>query len=285
MLKRLIVLLALIAAAGCHVPKSADGMSGRAADEWTRTYTLAEGGEVSIVSPVGGVEIEAADGNTVEVRAERIARAMNDAAAAEILPRISIKEEIGPDRVSLRTESLGGIVIGVTIQVNYRVRAPRSATVRVRTSNNDLKATGFSGRVILNTVNAALTAEALSGSVEARATNGSAAITLTSFKADLIDVRVTNGNLQLTLPDSANANLNASATNGTVDVSTLVYERLGDQTGRRIRGRLNAGGAPVDLVTVNGNITVVTAGAGTAKAGDAAASSGGTPVSPSDKRR
>ena len=256
MLKRAIVLSALVAAAGCRIPGNATGMSGRAADEWTRTYTLAEGGEVNINSPNSGVDVEGADGNTVDVRADRIAHAASDEAAAEIVPRISIKEEVGLEKIALRTEPLGGIVIGVTVEVHYHVRAPRSATIRARSVNGGLTVKGFTGRVILTVVNGGVTAEALAGGVEVRSTNGPAKIALASFEADFVDIRVTNGSLRFTLPDAANANLNASATNGTIDVSALKIERLGDQTGRRVRGRLNAGGAPIELVSVNGNIIV-----------------------------
>jgi hypothetical protein len=256
MLKRTLVWSAVLAAAACNVPHNATGMSGRAADEWTRSYTLAEGGEVNINAPNGAVDVEAVDGTMVDVRAERTVHAINNAAAAEILPRIKIKEEIAPEKVAIRTEPLGGIVIGVTVEVHYHVRAPRSATIRVRAVNGGVTAKGFTGRVILTGINGGVTAEALGGGVEVRSTNAPAKIALSSLNADLVDIRVTNSSLRLTLPENANANLNASATNGTIDVSTLKLERFGDQTGRRVRGRLNAGGAPIDLTSVNGNITV-----------------------------
>ena len=246
-------------------------MKGRAADEWARSYVLTEGGEVDVNSPNGGVEVEAADGDTVDVRANRIAHATSDQAAAEILPRISIKEDVSPEKIALRTEPLGGIVIGVSVEVHYHVRAPRSATIRARAVNGRLTVKGFTGRVILTGVKGGVTAEALSGSVEVRSTNAPARIAIASFKADLVDIRVTNGSLRLTLPDTANANLNASATNGTIDVSALNLEKLGDQTGRRVRGRLNAGGAPIELVSVNGNITVESAPASPGPANSAPA--------------
>jgi hypothetical protein len=45
-------------------------------------------------------------------------------------------------------------------------------------------------------------------------------------------------------------------TNGKIDGSALELEPLGEQTSRRIRGRLNAGGAPIELVATNGNILI-----------------------------
>jgi hypothetical protein len=192
----------------------------------------------------------------VEVRVERIARASSDAAAAEIVPRITIHEEISDGKVALRTEPLGGIVIGVETEVRYHVRAPRQSLVRVRAVNGALTAKGLSGRAILTAVNAGLTTEDLRGGLEARSTNGNAKVVLGAFGDDLVDVRVTNGSLDLTLPGASNANLSASVTNGRIDVSGLTLEPLGEQTARRVRGRLNAGGAPIELTVTNGNVVV-----------------------------
>ena len=248
----LVLVLALV---GCHGP-GRDQLTGRASDEWVRSYPLTDGGEVQITNGNGAVDVQATDGDTVDVRAERIATASSDAAAAEILPRMNIQEEITVGKVALRTEPLGGIVIGVTTEVRYHVRAPKHALVRVRAVNGALTVKGFDGRVILNSVNGGVTAEGLSGGVEVRSTNGNAKIALAAFGNDLVDIRVTNGGLELALPATSDANLTASVTNGKIDVSALTFEPLGEQTARRIRGRLNAGGTPIELVATNGNILV-----------------------------
>ena len=119
-----------VALAGCDVAFHGH-LTARASDEWTRTYPLTAGGEVRIVNTNGKIEIEGVDGSTVEVRAERIARAATDAAARELLPRIEIKEDVTPDRVSLETERMSGILIGAAFEVQYHVRAPKNAVINV----------------------------------------------------------------------------------------------------------------------------------------------------------
>jgi hypothetical protein len=250
-----LAILASAVAAGCGVPGRGQ-LTGRAADEWIRSYSLAEGGEVQIGGSSGSVDVQGIDGKTMDVRAERIAHASTDEAAREILPRISIREEASPARVVVRTEPLGGIVIGVSVEVRYDVRAPKTATIRVRNGNGDVRVRGFTGRVIVNSSNGEVTADDLGGGVELRSVNGSAKIALASVGADLIDLRVTNGALTLTLPGTASANLLATCTNGTIDVGALNLERMGEQTPRRVRGRLNSGGTPIELSTINGNILV-----------------------------
>ena len=243
-----------VLAAACNPAPGGGQMTGRAADEWVRSYPFEEGGEVQVSNTDGAIEIEAVDGSTVDVRAERIARASNDAAAAEILPRINMREEISPGKIVLGSERLSGIVIGVSTEVRFHVRAPRGAVIRVRAVNGPLTARGFAGRTILTAVNGGLTAEDQRGGLEARSTNGNAKVALTAFGTDLVDVRVTNGTLELLVPAAANANLNATVTNGKMDLGALKLEPMGEQTVRRVRGRLNSGGTPIELTVTNGNI-------------------------------
>jgi hypothetical protein len=248
-------ILAAAVALGCGVPGRGQ-LAGRASDQWIRSYPLASGGEVQVGGSSGSVDVQGVEGDTVEVRAERIARAATDEAAREILPRISIKEETSASKVVLRTEPLGGIVIGVSVEVRYDVRAPATSAIRIRTGNGAVGVRGFTGRVLVNSSNGDVTADDLSGGVEVRTVNGNAKIALASVGADLIDVRVINGGLTLTLPPAATANLLATCTNGRIDVSALNLESMGEQTPRRVRGRLNSGGTPIELSTVNGNILV-----------------------------
>jgi hypothetical protein len=231
-------------------------MTGTAHDDWVRAYTLAEGGHIDINNSRGAVDVQGVDGSTVEVRVERIVHAVTDAAAAEILPRLVMKEDVAPDKVVIGAEPLGGIVIGVSVEMRYHVRAPKTAALRVRNVGGLLNVKDVGGHVVLNGANGGLVAEGLGGGIETRWVNGPVSIALASVGSDLVDVRVTNGGLTLTIPERVNANLMASATNGRVEVRVPQFEPLGDQTPRRVRGRFNAGGTPIELVTVNGSITV-----------------------------
>src|SRR4051812_27858592 len=99
------LLVPVLWSSACVIDRPQD-LSATAQDEWTRTYTLAPGGEVEIRSQRGTVDVQGVDGSTVDVRVERIARAATSEAAAEIVPRIGIKEEITPEKVVVRTEGL-----------------------------------------------------------------------------------------------------------------------------------------------------------------------------------
>ena len=174
----------LVALAGCGVPLG--NLTARATDEWTRTYPLTAGGEVHIVNTNGRVDVEGVEGSTVEVRAERIARGMTDAAAQELLPRIVIKDESRPDRVSLETERMNSLMIGVAFEVRYHVRAPKSAVINVTNTNGVVAVNAVAGKVVAHTTNGGVRGTKLAGGVDARSTNGGVSIEMASVGSDRI---------------------------------------------------------------------------------------------------
>jgi putative adhesin len=250
----LLLPLALVLA-GCDMAFHGH-LTGRATDEWNRTYPLTPGGELRIVNTNGKIDIEGIDGSTVEVRAERIARGTTDAAARELLPRIVIKEDTKPDRVSLETERMSGIMIGAAFEVQYHVRAPKNAVINVTNTNGQVALTALDGKVRAHTTNGGVNGKDLSGGVDARSTNGGVTIDMASVGPDSISLRTTNGGVTLTLPGSAKADLSASCTNGGINVSALDKLEVSDQSRRRVEGRLNGGGTAIELRTTNGGIRV-----------------------------
>ena len=141
-------------------------------------------------------------------------------------------------------------------EVHYRVRVPKDALVRARGTNGNVSVAGMAARVIASTANGNITATDVSGGLEARGTNGSVTVSLSSLGADPIDLRTTNGPVTLALPATAKANVSANCVNGVIDVAGLELELMGEQTRRRTRGRLNGGGTPVEINTVNGRIKI-----------------------------
>jgi len=240
--------------AGCDL--SLGHLAARATDEWTRTYPLSPGGEVRIVNTNGKIDIEGVDGSTVEVRAERIARGSTEAAARELLPRIVIKEDSTPDRVSLETVRMSGIMIGAAFEVRYHVRAPKSAVVNVTNTNGQVVLTSLSGKVRAHTTNGGVNGKNLTGGVDARSTNGGVTIDLASVGTERISLRTTNGGVTLIVPEKAKANLTASWTNGGINVSSLENLDVSEQSRRHFEGTLNGGGTPIELQTTNGGIRV-----------------------------
>ena len=246
------VLPLAVALAGCDV--SLGNLTARATEEWTHTYPLTAGGEVRIVNTNGRIDVEGVDGSTVEVRAERIARGATDSAARELLPRIVIKEDIKPDRITLETERMNGIMIGAGFEVRYHVRAPKNAVVNVTNTNGQVVVNALAGKVVASTTNGAVKGTNLTGGVDARTTNGSVSIDMASVGPDPVSLETTNGSVTLMLPEKAKATVSASVTNGGITVGALDNFEVTEKSRRRLEGRLNGGGTPVELRTTNGGI-------------------------------
>ena len=245
-------ILAAAPLAGCM---AMGPLGGRATDEWTKTYPLTAGGQVHIRNTNGRVEISGVDGSTVEVHAVRIAKATTDEGARQLLPRVTIKEDIGPDRVSIETERMDGIMIAAGFEVQYQVKAPRAAIVDALTTNGQIVLNGLTGKVTARTTNGGVKATDLSGPVEARSTNGQVSVDLTSLGPDRIYLGTTNGGVLLTLPETAKADVMAGWTNGGFSITGLKLETSQDSR-RHIEGKINGGGTPIELHTTNGGIRV-----------------------------
>ena len=242
----------LVATAGCV---GVGPLTGRATEEWTKTYPLAPGGEVRIVNTNGKVQIDGVAGSTVEVRAIKTVRATTDEGARQMLSRITIKEDVRPELVSFETERLGGIMIGVGFDVEYRVKAPKGATFTVRSTNGVIALNGLGGKINASTTNGGVQAAEISGSMEARSTNGGVTADFASLGPGKISLGTTNGGVRLALPENAKADVSASWTNGGFNATGVKLD-VSEENRRHIAGTINGGGTPIELRTTNGGIRV-----------------------------
>jgi hypothetical protein len=249
------VSVAALQACGIHGPYNAE-----ARDTWTRSYTISGNGDVGIANVNGRVEVEGTDGATVEVQAERIARAATDQLAKELLPKIPINDRSTADTVFIETGRISGILIGASYEVQYRVRLPRGARVRATTVNGGVDVRSLSGRVTARTTNGGVRARQITGSLEARTINGGVRAQFDGLGPGDITLGVVNGGVHVTLPERAKATVNATWVNGGFNTSGLKFD-VRDSGKRHFEGLLNGGGTSITATTVNGGITVSAAGA------------------------
>ena len=252
LLRSLVLLPLVVILAGCDL--SLGNLAAHATDEWTHTYPLTAGGEIRIVNTNGRIDVEGIDGSTVEIKAEKIARGSTDAAARELLPRIVIKEDVKPDRITLETERMSGIMIGAGFEVRYHVRAPKGAVVNATNTNGQVAVNAMSGKVLAHTTNGAVKGTNLTGGVNGETTNGSISIDMASVGSDRISLETTNGSVTLMLPEKARATVSATVTNGGINVGSLDNFEVTEKARRRLEGKLNGGGTEVELHTTNGSI-------------------------------
>lgn len=247
--------LALAGASACDIV-TADYKSKETA-EWRKTFQLQPGGRVEISNVNGRIEVEPSAGNTVEVIAQKIAKAATPEAARAALERVEIRDDASAASVKIETKlprSTGLFHMG-GVEVRYAVRVPASAETHFTTVNGGIELVGLAGRVNAETTNGGIRARDVSGPIAASTTNGGVDVDVTKVAADGIKLECTNGGIRLRLPPDAKASIAASITNGGIDTQGLTLDTV-ESTRRRLEGRLNGGGPAIRIDGTNGGIRI-----------------------------
>lgn len=252
----LAIVLVLPLAAACDLVGA--GFQERVTDEWTRTYPLAAGGRVEVLNVNGKIDLEGTDANQVEVRAVRTGRGSSPEAAREMLKRIEIREDVTPASVRLETkrQQTSGFFHMGGGEVQYYVKVPAGAEVKLETVNGGIDIRNVRGRAQIETTNGGIRARGLSGPVKVSTVNGGIDVDVDSVAAAGIEVDCTNGGIRVSLPKSAKATVNARIVNGGIHVSDLPVETSGETSRRRLDATLNGGGPRVQIEGTNGGITL-----------------------------
>lgn len=253
----LMVALLATATAGCDIV-TADLRSEESA-QWHKSFTLEPNGRVEIGNVNGKIRVEPSDGNTVDVAAVKKARGASPEQAKAALDRASIVDTVTPGVITVETKiaRLHGLSFNTgNVQVEYTVKVPVGAEVKLTTVNGGIQITGLKGRVTAETTNGGVEARGLTGQVEASTTNGGLDIDLASLAEGGVKLECTNGGINVRLPRDAKATISASVTNGGISAGDLPIDVTGANNRRRLEGRMNGGGPRVHIEGTNGGITL-----------------------------
>lgn len=257
------VLLFTVAVAGCDIAVDGHGgfgfglASGKASDQWTRTYQVSSGGRLELINVNGRITAEASDGTAVEVQADRTAKATTDEAAKELLGRIEMREEVGADRV--RVEVRAPRMTGPSgHEFTWTVKVPRGVSVDLRTVNGGIRVANLDGDVRVRSTNGGIKGTALlASSVDAAVTNGGIDIEMAKpVTTGTFELEAVNGGVSINLPADSQADIAGRCVNGGISTSGLQLEMVGEQNRRRLDAQLNGGGARISLETVNGGVRI-----------------------------
>ena len=253
------VLAVAVGACDVHVGEnglSVDVASGKATEDWSRTYPVATGATVEIINTNGTIEVEPGADGQLEVKATKTARAGSDEDARALLKNVEIKEKASRGEVRLETTTSAGLTLGRrSASVEYHIKAPAGLRLTVRTENGAVNLRDVSGTLTAATTNGGVRGSNLSGSVSAHAVNGGLVIDVAQV-AGPIDMDVVNGGIRLDIPSDARADIDAHTVNGGVVVDRALSLSGGEQGRSRITGALNGGGARINASTVNGGVRI-----------------------------
>jgi hypothetical protein len=257
------ILVGAVGFAGCDIAVQGNGEGGlhfdvgaQARDQWNRSYKLAAGARLEVINVNGRITAEASDGDTVEITAERSARAASDDGAKELLAKIEMREEVGDARVRIevRAPRMNG---PSGHEIKWTIKVPKGVAVDLRTVNGGVKLSGLTGDVRARSTNGGITGERImTANVDAAVTNGGVEIELGSAPdgSGSIELESVNGGVSLTLPAESKADVTARCVNGGISINGLTLDIIGEKTRRKVEGRLNGGGTRVTLDTTNGGV-------------------------------
>jgi DUF4097 and DUF4098 domain-containing protein YvlB len=247
------VLAASVAFAGCDIV-TADFRSEETA-QWHKTYQLDPNGRVEISNVNGKIDVEPSTGNTVDVTATKKARGASSESAKAALERATILDDVSGGRIRVETKNqrISGFMTG-SVQVEYRVKVPAGAEVKFTTVNGGVELTGLAGRIVAETTNGGVVTHGVAGQLDASTTNGGLDIDLVRMPEGGVKLECTNGGIKVRLPRDAKATISASITNGGIETDNLSIDATGENTRRRLEGRMNGGGPRLEAEGVNGGI-------------------------------
>ncbi|HEX7119208.1 MAG TPA: DUF4097 family beta strand repeat-containing protein [Longimicrobiales bacterium] len=235
-----------------------------AAQDFTWRGRLAAGATLEVKGVIGDIRAVAADGDGVQVDAEKYGR-RDDPAGVEIVvlehdEGVTICAVYPSGRDGRPNECAPGDAGRLNardndVHVNFTVRVPAGVRLVARTVNGEVEAEGLGGDVVASTVNGDVSVST-AGLVEANTVNGSIHATLGRADwTDDLEFETVNGGITLVLPAEVNADVRAGTVNGriTSDFPLRVEGRL---SRRRLRGTIGAGGHELSLGTVNGSIRI-----------------------------
>lgn len=247
-LTAVMALFALPLAAGTLVEKS------------DQTYPIR--GEVFKLENVNGsIDVLVWNRPEVRVEAEKRVEGGSRDAVESAMAKLRIEVTNTPDglQVVTRYPNHGDDVFSwlagtkVNASVRYRLTVPRDVRVEIESVNAGITADGVLGGHSLRTVNGRILVRDGGGAFEASTVNGSIEAQL-GLPGDRMRVKTVNGAVELALPSDVRASVEVATVNGSIRSELpLIAQEAGR---RKLRGTINGGGAPIEIKTVNGSVTI-----------------------------
>lgn len=241
--------------------------AGASAQDFQRSYNLGAGGAVRIANVSGDVELKGYEGSAVVVTAYKTGRDRD---------MVEVEDTSSDGRVELRAKYPNNC--NCDAGVKFEVRVPRSAGLnleKISTASGDIRAEGFSGRVVLSTASGEVTVRGLSGDIKASSASGtvrvadsSGTVNANSASGD-VEVELTrveggdmrfstaSGDVRVKLPSNVDAQVSMSTVSGSIETNFPIEVKTSRYgPGANARGQLGSGSRSLKLSSASGNVSL-----------------------------
>jgi hypothetical protein len=248
-----VILVGVAALAGRWVNRAVTPSGTATREETRQSFRLDAGARVEVGFINGTVEVKTAETDTAEVHIVRTAE------SPEALEYNRVTVEGSPSSLVIRGERGGGgfwnwVSGGGRARQEVTLVLPRRVELDASHVNGALSVGEVEGSVAVAHVNGRVEVAQSAGRSEVSHVNGGVRLGVTRLGEDGMDVSHVNGNIELRFRQTANADVEVERQNGglSVNVPNLTMQERISRSHSRLR--FGAGGAPVHVSHVNGNI-------------------------------
>jgi hypothetical protein len=241
-------------------------------EDFEREVPAGPAPEVEIRDLSGDVTVEAWDRDVVGVKAtKRVwAGSREEAAKRASDYEVSVEQRDGGVFIEARLAPDAPGWLPARCTIDYKVRVPATAKLRVLLTNGDVQVTGVRGGVELRSTNGEVVAASIAGNIRATSTNGS--ITLRAVQAETIEVKTVNGDVDLDLEALGQGDHFINTARGDISLKLPAGARL-DLLASTMHGEISCR-VPVAVVSQSSTRLEARVGAAADKAAGAAEAAG-----------
>lgn len=255
-------------------------------EEINQTYQLSPGARVEVSSIRGAVEIATSDTAKAEVQIIRTARDRADLAYHKIEVQqtgnslvvrgvqepeqrrhqnIQVNHHVIlklPRRIELAVKSVSGSLKAGDVDGEMDVSSI-SGSANLGNVGNKLEVKSISGSLNVGNVGADARVSSISGNLSLGQVNGSLHVTsvsggvnatLVSLSPQGIQIKSVSGSIEIGFKSDVNADFSAESISGQVYFEVPNVTRDNDENSHNVRARIGAGGTPITILSVSGNI-------------------------------
>ena len=143
-------------------------------------------------------------------------------------------------------------------KVSGTILLPRGVKLDVENQNGDISVGAIARDLKASTVNGDISVKGSRGPVDVHSTNGDIDADVYGM-AGAVRFGTTNGDVSLTMPEALNAALSMRTVNGELEFG--LPGNVTTRTKKEIVATLGSGGAPIEISTTNGSVSVKPGGA------------------------
>ena len=240
------------------------------AQDFQKSYRLAQGSRVSVKNISGDVIVKGYDGEAIVVTGIKEGRDRDQVSIEDNSDgsRVDIKVRY-PERCNCNASVRFEVKVPRMISLDYDSFSSVSGNVEVSEAVGTLRAKSVSGDVHVKEVSGTINASSVSGDVSVGEASGaiSAKSTSGSVKVDLLrlegahtnrlDFGSVSGNVEVKMPGSLGAEVEMSTMSGHLETDfPITIEKREFGPGRSARGRVGDGARALKLSSVSGNVSL-----------------------------